>query len=163
MVWKEVGIRFKMACYLGCELPPLDYVTSVRSIVFRGGQVLVMRNAHETHLIPGGRRESSETLEETLRREVLEETGWEITPLCVLGFVHFHHLTPKPQGYAYPYPNFLQVVYVAAATVQCPGARVPDEYEMESTFRPVTEARALDATSCQKVFLEAAIAVLTAC
>jgi 8-oxo-dGTP pyrophosphatase MutT (NUDIX family) len=44
-------------------------------------------------------------LEQTVRREVLEETGWAIDPPKLLGVKHFRHLTPKPAGYSCPYPD----------------------------------------------------------
>lgn len=37
--------------------------------------------------------------EDTVRREVLEETGWTMQALHPLGFLHFHHRAPRPEGY----------------------------------------------------------------
>src|SRR5215204_4568650 len=71
-------IPLRIAGYLSEELPPLEYVTSVRGVVFRGNRVLVMRNRDEVHVLPGGQREGGETLVETLQREVLEEAGWTV-------------------------------------------------------------------------------------
>lgn len=58
------------------ELPPDELVTPVRAVVLVGAQVLVVHDPHALHILPGGRREPGETLLATLRREVLEETGW---------------------------------------------------------------------------------------
>ena len=57
--------------------------------------------------MPGGQREPGETLEEALRREVREESGWLIDSVSILGFIHLEHLGPKPSGYRYPSPHFL--------------------------------------------------------
>jgi ADP-ribose pyrophosphatase YjhB (NUDIX family) len=133
------GSRALVSYYLGEEIPPLGYISSVRSIVIRGEDVLVVRNADETHVVPGGRREEGETLHQTLIRELLEETGWEITPVAVLGFWHFHHLTPRPPGYQYPYPDFIHLLYASFAARETPEARIANDYEEESTFRPIRE------------------------
>ena len=91
-VWGDLPLR--ITSYLSKERPPLDYITSVRSLIFREDSILVVRNPDEIHIMPGGRCETGEALEETLHREVLEETGWIIAEVSMLGFVHFHHLIP---------------------------------------------------------------------
>jgi ADP-ribose pyrophosphatase YjhB (NUDIX family) len=87
----------------------VSYVTSVRSIVLREQAVLVVQDRERQHILPGGRIESGEAFTQASERELLEETGWTVNQIRYLGFKHFHHLTPKPEGYAYPYPDFLQV------------------------------------------------------
>ena len=156
LAWSRGQLRLRVACYLSEDLPPLDYVTSVRSLVFQGRQVLVVRNEAEAHIWPGGRREEGEALEQTLRREVLEETGWEVAPISRLGFVRYRHLTPRPPEYRYPYPEFMQVIYASTAIASRPEARISDDYEIESAFRPINQARALGITLCQKVLLDSA-------
>jgi 8-oxo-dGTP pyrophosphatase MutT (NUDIX family) len=88
-------------------------------------------------ILPGGRREQGETLEQTLRREVIEETGWAIDAPRLLGCLHFHHLSSKPPGYAYPYPDFVQPVFIANAVRYVSERRVHDEYVAESGFQPL--------------------------
>jgi 8-oxo-dGTP pyrophosphatase MutT (NUDIX family) len=91
-----------------------------------------MRNAYEWHVLPGGRRHRGETPEQTLRREIWEEAGLLVETPAQLGFMHLHHLSPQPPGYAYPYPDFLWLVYaVEAATAPDPD-RVADDYEQEA-------------------------------
>lgn len=108
-------LSLSIAGYLGEELPPLEYVSLVRAVVFRGDQVLVMRNADGAHFLPGGQREGGETLVETLGREVLGEAGWTLDVGEMLGFLHLHHLGPEPEKYRYPYPDFAHVVFLAEA------------------------------------------------
>ena len=152
------GVRLRIRGYLSEELPPVGYVSSVRAVVLRGDRVLVFRDkGGASHLLPGGRREGDEPVEATLRREVLEETGWEIGEPRPLGFIHFRHLTPKPPGYAHPYPDFVQLVYAAEAERNTPDAPIVDEWVVESAMVPVDEARGLGIGRGEVLFLEEAL------
>lgn len=137
--------------------PPQALVTSVRAIVLRGDTVLTLRNRDTTHIVPGGQREGGEMAEATLRREVLEETGWTLDAPALLGFMHFRHLGPKPSGHPYLYPDFVQIVFLAEAAVYLPDALLPDEYELASDFRPVAEARPPALTPGEWLFLDEAL------
>lgn len=50
--------------------------TAVRGIILRDGQLLMIRSSFGEVKFPGGGQEDGETDEETLLREVLEETGY---------------------------------------------------------------------------------------
>jgi ADP-ribose pyrophosphatase YjhB (NUDIX family) len=152
------GVRLRIRGYLTDETPPLACVSSVRAVVLRGDDVLVFRDrGGQAHVLPGGRRERDEAAEATLRREVREETGWEIGALRSLGFIHFRHLTPKPPGYGHPYPDFVQLVYAAEAERNTPDAPIVDEWVVESGFVPVEEARRLGIERGELLFLEQAL------
>ena len=153
------GFRFRVAAYLGDELPPVAYVTSVRAVVLRDGLVLVQRDRDGLHVRPGGRREAGEPLEATLHREVREETGWTLCSVSVLGFMRYHHLDPKPPAHPYPHPDFLQVVYAARADTFSADARLDDGYEVESAFRSVAEIRTLGLSRRERVYLDTALKV----
>jgi 8-oxo-dGTP diphosphatase len=156
-VWGDGVFPLRLTSYLVDTPPPVPYITSVRCIVLKPGCVLTVRNARDhTHILPGGRREPGEAMEETLRREVLEETGWEIQDPALLGLMHFHHLSPKPGEYPYPHPDFLQTVYVAGAGAFIPDARMPDGFELEATFRSIADVERLGLPSGQRLFLQAA-------
>ena len=150
-------LRLRITGYLSPETPPVEYVTSARGIVFRGDAVLVIRDPTGFHILPGGRCEPGETLEETLRREVLEETGWTIRDPSPLGFSHFRHLSPKPPDYPYPHPDFVQVIFTAEAVAFQPDPRRPDEFVVSSAFHPIAGARTLDLDPGQRVYLDAAL------
>ena len=52
---------------------------SVKGVLVQRGRVLVLRNDRGEWELPGGRLDDGETPEEALRREILEETGIEVT------------------------------------------------------------------------------------
>src|SRR6186997_853861 len=76
VIWGDM--HFEVKSYLCADLPPLAFITSIRSVLFHNEQVLVVRDPTSHHILPGGRVETGESLTDTLRRELLEETGWAI-------------------------------------------------------------------------------------
>ena len=153
--WEKLGLRVES--YLCDGMPPLELVTSVRAVVLRGREVLAVRDPGGLHVMPGGRREPGESVPETLRREVLEETGWAVEKPRLLGFLCFRHLGPKPEGYRYPYPVSLHLVYVARAESYATEAREVDGYELASGFFRVERVWMLPLSTTQRVFLAAAL------
>lgn len=151
------ALRLRVHTYLTEQFPPLELVTSVRAVVLRGAEVLVVRDPTRQHVLPGGRREPAETLEQTLRREVLEETGWELGPPHLIGVIHFRHLTDRPPDYAYPYPDFLQLAYAVEAVRHVPLAQVSGDYELEARLCPLPEVEHLALRRGERVLLQAAL------
>ena len=90
-----------------------------------------------------------ETFEQTLRREVAEETGWTIESISRLGFIHLKHLKPKPPGYQFLHPHFFQIVYTARASKYVPDLMCDDDYEEEATFVPTSELDGLDISEAE--------------
>src|SRR6266699_853251 len=63
--------------------PPLQPVDVAAGLIFRDGKLLITRRHADAHLgglweFPGGKRESDETFEECLARELREELGIEV-------------------------------------------------------------------------------------
>jgi 8-oxo-dGTP diphosphatase len=73
------------------RLYPDQPIVGVGAIVFKGDEVLLVRRGKEPALgewsLPGGAVEVGETLEEALRRELLEETGIEVEILGLSAFL----------------------------------------------------------------------------
>lgn len=158
-VWLNGAVRLQIGSYVSLEPPPMAFVAAARSIVFRSDEVLVMRNADEWHVLPGGGCEAGETPTQTLSRELLEEAGLRIKKPHQLGFMHLHHVTPKPHGYGFLYPDSLSLVYVSEAGRADDRDKLADDYEEESDFRPIAKARELDLSVESRLFLEAAISL----
>ncbi len=78
----------------------------IAGLGFRDGHVLVHRAVHETFwTFPGGRAEIGETSEETLRREMVEELGVEVTVRRLLwsveNFFHYEEMDWHELGLYY--------------------------------------------------------------
>ncbi len=151
--------RFAVNTYLHPTAPPISCITSVRAVVLRDHAVLVVRDPTSYHILPGGRREAGESLAETVTREVLEETGWQIELGALLGFKHFHRLTPAPAEMPLASADFTQLVYVASAVTYCPEAMEQDGYELGAEFVPLNEIAQVALMENERLFLQTALAV----
>lgn len=153
--------RFAVNTYLHATPPPVEFITSVRAVVLREQEVLVVQDPDGYHVIPGGRRETGESLVETVVREVLEETGWQVTVGPLLGFKHFQRLTPKPPQSAAPHPAFAQTVYMAKAVDYRPEAREQDGYEIGAEFVPLAQIGQIALSKSDQLFIQAVLTMLT--
>lgn len=59
---------------------PVFEKTGVRAIICKDGRYAMQRSSDGEYKIPGGGMEADESCEETLIREVLEETGLKVLP-----------------------------------------------------------------------------------
>lgn len=154
--------RFEVNTYLHNQVPPLAFVTSIRAVVLHNQkgnscEVLVVQDPDGYHILPGGRREEGESLIDTAVRELLEETGWQVSIGALLGFKHFHRLTPARPEFRYQAPHFAQLVYVAVAEVYQPQAIEQEGYEIGAQFVKIDQLNQYKITAGERLFLEAAL------
>lgn len=141
MVWPAgettlVQTRFTYALEVAASPPP-GLVTSVRALLTRGSEIMVVRDPAGRHILPGGRVDAGEKQLDALKRELLEETGWSVraTPPTI-GLFHYHIHSQRPDKYPYPFPDFLQLIYRAQADQHFPGSMEVGGYELGAAFRP---------------------------
>ena len=157
VAWFGGAMKLQLRVFITTELPPLQYVTSVRAVLFAAGRCAMLSNVDGRHVLPGGRREGQEPIQETLRREMLEETGCTLVAAAALGVLHFRHLTPKPTDYKYPYPDFAQVVFAAEGTAMADFAGDPEHYENDLEFMPPAELAHVDIPAYQRLLVAEAV------
>jgi 8-oxo-dGTP diphosphatase len=98
---------------LSSHLPSQELVTTALAVAFAGDHLLITNLRSRGWDIPGGHVESGEHPEETVRREVYEETAATLGSLHLLGYQRLRLLGPPPIAYRYPYPDCYQVFYWA--------------------------------------------------
>jgi hypothetical protein len=151
--------RIRRAAYIDDAALPEELITSVRCIVRVGDEFVVCTNLHgKSHPWPGGRREPGETLAETARREVHEETGWLIdnSSLRRLGWLHIESLEEMDPELPYPYPDLLHVVFECRADERAAESWTDTEgYEASSCLMSLDAAHAaVDGDPLSRVFLD---------
>lgn len=140
--WHNHALKLRQKLFIGNDLPPDNLSSSVRAVLLRGEEVMVVRDhQNNPYIIPGGRREPGETISVTLQRELLEETGWAVRETAVIATYHFQHLAPQPPDYQYPYPHFFWPIFVAEADQFHPEAIEEDFYVTHASFQPIEELR----------------------
>jgi 8-oxo-dGTP pyrophosphatase MutT (NUDIX family) len=137
--WPQLRLRART--YIGDTAWPDIVASSARAIVFRRGAVVVVRTKDgQRHINPGGQREPGETIEQTVRREVLEECGWAVSDLTPLGFYHFQPLSERPDGFPYRWCDFIHPIFVTEGLAFHRGARDLTQIEAGSSLVPIGRA-----------------------
>ena len=115
IAWAGGEMPLRVCAYLTTPVLPLELVSSVRCIVWVGDRLVFCENEDGSHPWPGGRRLEGESYADTAAREVHEETGWRIdrASLRQLGWLRLTHRGPKPPANTGPFPDFLQLIFVA--------------------------------------------------
>ena len=129
MVQRPQGL-LRVRGYDGAVAVPDIMVSAARAVVFKGPRVVVLSEADGTrHVMPGGRRQEGESLEATVRRELLEECGWHVGELRPFAFLHFQHPGPaRPPDWC----DFTNVIYLTETVRYDRRARDPSQGKVRS-------------------------------
>jgi len=143
-----------LSCFLTDKEPPLELIVSARAVLAGLGGTVFVFDENGPHVLPGGRREGTESLLAALSREIGEEVGCSIVgDPRPLGFFELRNDGPRPETYPYPYPRNFHVVFTASAG---PVTRTPvDPNVHDGRFVSRKEALAMDVPWAERIFLEA--------
>ncbi len=114
-VEEQWSAPMRLSAYLGDVDLPTEIPGRVRCLVTDGETVLITWDAAGPKCLPGGGAKPGETVVETARREVWEETGWWIDPESVetLGWIHVESLVEAGDAPRYPHPDDFHKVVTA--------------------------------------------------
>jgi 8-oxo-dGTP pyrophosphatase MutT (NUDIX family) len=152
--WEWLGVPLEARFFLADDLPPRQYVGSVRAFVLREDQVLVAQSSPPVFSV-GGRCEPGETIEQTLLREVVEESGWRVEPIALIGFVHCRHLDGQRPDWGRPAPDFIDPMFVVSAVEHRPEQL--GQAEIPSEFVPVATVERHRIDEVSRIFLREAL------
>jgi 8-oxo-dGTP diphosphatase len=142
---------------LSFQPPPQALVGTALVLAFMDDHLLMTELVKRGWDVPGGHVEAGEQPEDTVHREVYEETGATLGPLHPLGYHRLQLLGPRPESYRYPYPVCYQVFYYAQVTA-LPDFLPTTETRGRALFPP-TEARKLRWVQVNGGLYEAALAL----
>lgn len=104
---------------------------SVRGIILRDGKIAMMHSLkYDYYKLPGGGIEGDESLEETLIREVREESGLIVKPESVEEFGYVRRIEKGKIEEIFIQDNYYFTCEVEPATV----SQALDDYEAEEQF-----------------------------
>lgn len=95
---------------------------TVAAIAHRDGRFLIVEEKADGSAVfnqPAGHLERGETLIDAVRREVLEETGWEYEPECLVGI----YLYPAPRSEV----SYLRFCFAGGCVRHHPGRSLDEE------------------------------------
>lgn len=104
---------------------------AVRGIIKRGDLYLIIVNKYGDHKFPGGGQNQGETLEETLLREVQEESGYLVKKDSIKEYIVIHE---RRRGMIEDILEMDSYYYLCEVEEEL-GERNLDEYEQEEDFQ----------------------------
>lgn len=123
------------------EMPPIDLISNVNLVPFKGNRWLVLRLQTGEWEIPGGTLEPGESYSYTIRRELIEEAGARLITFEPFGAWHCFSTAPKPYRPHLPHPEFYRLVGYGAVEIIGTPENPEDGEKVESVeFVSIREA-----------------------
>ncbi len=98
------GRRFEVTWECGKNLPPRAQTTQVSAVCFTpDDQIVMISSDGKTWNIPGGHPENDESLDDALKREILEESCCEVIKHSLMGWQHVRDLQDDSVHYQMRY------------------------------------------------------------
>lgn len=115
---------------------------TARAVIIRDGAILLQVariNDEVIHILPGGTQEFGEPLDATVRREVLEETGWPVRVdglLYVCEFIERDHRPVNDDG-----AHALHAIFRCTPETDAPVAppTIPDTDQIDIRWLPLAD------------------------
>jgi 8-oxo-dGTP diphosphatase len=98
--------------YITDELPDPTICSTAFGFVFENDKILLTRLRDRDWDIPGGCIDAGEASQDAAVREVWEETSARVEIVELVGIQELEVFGPKPDGYRWPYPISVQVMYL---------------------------------------------------
>ena len=123
------------------EMPPLNLISNVNLIPFRGDRWLILRLQTGEWEVPGGTLEPGESYSDAIRRELMEEAGARLITFEPFGAWHCFSTASKPYRPHLPHPEFYRLVgYGAVEIMGNPENPEGGEQVASVDFVPIEEA-----------------------
>ena len=111
--------------YLVDALPNAENCPSAYALVFKDDALLLtdLREGERPtggYDIPGGHVDTGEKPEESVVREVFEETGVRVKVIKLVAYKRITILSPKPENYMYSYPTSYMAFYLCEVLEETP-------------------------------------------
>ena len=132
-----------VTCTFEClnQIPPLDRISNVNLVPFKGDRWLILRLQTGEWEVPGGTLEPGESYSDAISRELIEEAGARLITFEPLGAWHCFSTAPKPYRSHLPHPEFYRLVGYGAVEITG-GPENPEGGEQVASvdFLPIEEA-----------------------
>jgi len=115
--------------YITDELPPLELCRTAFGLAFNGDQVLMTRLKNRDWDIPGGKIDLGETPQQTVVREVLEETFVQVEVVELVGIQEIELFGPRPENLQWSYPLSVQVYFLCRIRKLLPFRKNKESFE----------------------------------
>lgn len=122
-------------------MPPLNLISNVNLVPFKGDRWLMLRLQTGEWEVPGGTLEPGESYSDAISRELMEEAGARLISFEPIGTWHCFSTAPKPYRPHLPHPEFHRLVgYGAVEIIGSPENPEGGEQVASVEFVPIEEA-----------------------